>query len=177
MMNKTLFAAASAAFLALASAPMAFAADITIKDAYMRVSGAMANSGAAFMTIENTGAEDRLIDAHSDLAQKVELHTHLEDANGVMKMVHVEEGFPIAAGETHMLMRGGEHVMFLGLNSVPVQGDMVSLTLTFEKAGDITVEVPVDNERQPAMGGGMMGQGKMDHSKMGHGMKKEGASN
>lgn len=167
MTMNTLIAAASAAFLAMVSAPMAFAGDITITDPYLRVSGAMATSAAAFMTIENTGAEDRLIDAHSDLAKRVELHTHLEDANGVMKMVHVAEGFVIAAGENHMLMRGGEHVMFLGLNSVPVQGDMISLTLTFEKAGAVTVEVPVDNERVPAM----------DHSKMGHGMKKQGVSN
>lgn len=168
-MTKTpLFAAA---FMAMVSAPMAFAADITITDPYLRVSGAMANSGAAFMVIENHGADDRLIDARSDLAQKVELHTHLEDSNGVMKMVHVAEGFPIAAGENHVLQRGGEHVMFLGLNAVPVQGDMVTLTLTFEKAGDVTIEVPVDNERTPAMGK------MMDHGKMNHGKMKEGASN
>lgn len=165
MTKNTLFSAASAAFLALVSAPMAFAADITISDAYLRVSGAMANSAAAFMTIENHGAEDRLIDARSDLAQKVELHTHLQDANGVMKMIHVAEGFPIASGESHVLQRGGEHVMFLGLNSVPAQGDTISLTLTFETAGDVTVEVPVDNERTPAMG------------KMGHGKMKEGTGN
>ncbi|MGO4910374.1 copper chaperone PCu(A)C [Pseudorhodobacter sp. W20_MBD10_FR17] len=171
MISKSLFAAASAAFLAIAAAPVAFAADITIVDPYMRVSGAMATSGAAFMTIENHGAEDRLIDAHSDIAQKVELHTHLQDANGVMKMVHVEEGFPIAAGENHMLQRGGEHVMFLGLNTVPVQGDVVTLTLTFEKAGDIVVDVPVDNDRTPEMGKAM------DHSKMGHGKMKSGTGN
>jgi hypothetical protein len=46
------------------------------------------------------------------------------------------------------------------------------LTLRFEKAGDMTIEVPVDNERAAGMGAGMM-----DHSKMGHGMKKEAASN
>lgn len=171
MTKTTLFAAASAAFLAFATAPFAFAGDITISDPYLRVSGAMAKSAAAFMVIENHGAEDRLIDAKSDLAQKVELHTHLQDANGVMKMVHVAEGFPIAAGESHALMRGGEHVMFLGLNSVPVQGDTISLTLTFEKAGDVTIEVPVDNERADGMGAGM------DHSKMDHGKMKAGASN
>jgi periplasmic copper chaperone A len=171
MTKTTVFAAASAAFLAMVSAPLAFAADITITDPYLRVSGAMATSAAAFMTIENHGADDRLIDAHSDLAQKVELHTHLQDANGVMKMVHVAEGFPIAAGETHVLQRGGEHVMFLGLNSVPVQGDMISLTLTFEKAGDVTIELPVDNERTPVMGK------MMDHSKMGQGKMKNGAGN
>jgi periplasmic copper chaperone A len=171
MTKTTVFAAASAAFLAMVSAPLAFAADITITDPYLRVSGAMATSAAAFMTIENHGADDRLIDAHSDLAQKVELHTHLQDANGVMKMVHVAEGFPIAAGEAHVLQRGGEHVMFLGLNSVPVQGDMISLTLTFEKAGDVTVEVPVDNDRTPAM------DKAMDHSKMGQGKMKNGTDN
>lgn len=174
MTYKTLFAAA---FVAIVSAPMAFAADITIADPYMRVSGAMATSGAAFMVIENTGAEDRLIGVRSSLAEKVELHTHLQDANGVMKMLHVEEGFPIAAGETHVLQRGGEHVMFLGLNSVPVQGDVVELTLTFEKAGDIVVEVPVDNDRTPEMGKGMMDHSKMGHGKMDHGKMKEGAGN
>lgn len=170
MKNTPLFAAASAVFLTLASAPMAIAADITVTDAYLRHSGAMAKSAAAFMVIENHGAEDRLIDAHSDLAQKVELHTHLQDANGVMKMIHVSEGFPLAAGEKHLLQRGGDHVMFLGLNVVPVQGDTISLTLTFEKAGDVTIDVPVDNERMPEMG-------KMDHSNMGHGTMKQGSSN
>ncbi|WP_050522958.1 copper chaperone PCu(A)C [Pseudorhodobacter wandonensis] len=173
MTYKTLFAAAA---LAIASTTMAFAADITVSDPYMRVSGAMATSGAAFMVIDNHGDEDRLIGVRSDIAQKVELHTHLQDANGVMKMVHVAEGFPIAAGETHALQRGGDHVMFLGLNSVPVQGDVVELTLTFEKAGDIVVEVPVDNDRAPQMGNGM-GNGKMDHSKMNHGAMKAGAGN
>jgi copper(I)-binding protein len=171
MTTKSLFAAASAVFLALASAPMALAADITIADPYMRVSGAMATSAAAFMTIENHGAEDRLIDVHAEIAQKVQLHTHLQDANGVMKMMHVEDGIPIAAGETHMLQRGGEHVMFLGLNTVPVQGDVISLTLTFEKAGDIAVEVPVDNDRAPKMGKAM------DHSKMDHSKMKSGSGN
>ncbi len=171
MIKTTLFAAASAAFLALASAPMAFAADIIITDPYLRISGTMATSAAAFMTIENHGAEDRLIGARSDLAQRVELHTHLQDANGVMKMIHVEEGFPIAAGEAHMLQRGGEHVMFLGLNSVPTEGETINLTLTFEKAGDVTVEVPVDNKRTPEMGKAM------DHGKMGHGAAKGAAGN
>lgn len=171
MTKTTLFAAASAAFLALVSAPMAFAADITITDPYLRVSGAMATSAAAFMTIENHGDADRLIGARSDLAQRVELHTHLQDANGVMSMIHVEDGFPIPANAVHMLDRGGDHVMFLGLNSVPAEGDTIRLTLTFEKAGEVTVEVPVDNARVPVM------NKKMDHSKMGHGTMKNDAGN
>ena len=114
----------------------------------------MSASGAAFMQIMNhTGADDRLVDARSEVAERVELHTHLSDANGVMKMVHVEEGFAIPAGESHMLKRGGDHVMFLGLKESLHHGDVVSLTLVFEKAGEVSVEVPVDLERKPNHGG------------------------
>jgi hypothetical protein len=48
------------------------------------------------------------------------------------------------------------HVMFLGLNRPLTQGDEVEVTLTFEQAGEVTVTIPVDNERMPAgMGHGM----------------------
>lgn len=71
-----------------------------------------------------------------------------------MKMMHVEEGFAIPAGETYMLKRGGDHVMFMGLTEDMLQGGSVSVTLTFEQAGDIVIDVPVDLERQDH--GGMM---------------------
>jgi copper(I)-binding protein len=54
---------------------------------------------------------------------------------------------------------------------VPTEGETINLTLTFEKAGDVTVEVPVDNTRTPEMGKAM------DHGKMGHGAKKDAAGN
>ncbi|MEL0437510.1 copper chaperone PCu(A)C [Phycobacter sp. K97] len=151
------FAASSVAALTLAGAAMA--GGMMVHDAYARVSTKMSASGAAFMQIMNhTGADDRLINARSDVAERVELHTHLSDANGVMKMVHVEEGFAIPAGETHMLMRGGDHVMFLGLKETLHHGDMVPLTLVFEKAGEVSVDVPVDLERKPGHGGMMHGK-------------------
>lgn len=162
MTFKTILAAGTAALLAFSQGAMA-EGSISVSDAYMRASGAMASSGAAFMVIENHGSEDdRLIAVSSDVAERVELHTHQSDANGVMKMVHVEEGFPISAGTDHILARGGDHVMFLGLNRSVAQGDNVTVTLTFEKAGDVVVEVPVDMERKP-------GQAGMEHGTMGHG--------
>ena len=142
-----------AAIAASAFALPAFAADIMVQDPYARSSAMMATSGAAFMQIMNHGeTDDRLIGAASPVAEMVQLHTHKEDENGVMRMLHVEEGFPVAAGETLMLARGGNHVMFMGITEPFEQGDMIPLTLTFEKAGDITVEVPVDLERQPMHG-------------------------
>ena len=133
-------------------------AEMMVQDAYARAASPSAQSGAAFMEIMNMGeADDRLIAASSDIAARVELHTHIMDGD-VMRMVEMEEGFAIPAGDTVMLERGGKHVMFLGLNRSLAQGDEVEVTLTFENAGEMTVMIPVDNERQPAMGGGH-GQG------------------
>lgn len=147
----------SAAALVAASLP-ALAGDISIEEPYARAATSMAKSGAAFMTIVNAGAsDDRLVAADSDVAAKVELHTHEADANGVMRMVEVEEGFVVPAGGTRALQRGGDHVMFLGLTRPLEQGDTVTVTLSFEKAGDVVVEMPVDLTRGP--GGGSMGNG------------------
>ena len=153
-MTFTRIAAASVAALLATSA---LAADITIKDPYARASTMMSKSGAIFLTMENTGdSDDRVIAATVDVAERAELHTHKEDANGVMRMMEVEEGFVVPAGGMHMLKRGGDHVMMLGLTKALEQGDMISLTLTLEQAGEITVDVPVDLARKPT-------HGKMKH--------------
>jgi len=148
------FTLAAAAALTLGS--MA-AADIVIESPYARASGMGAIAGAAFMTIVNTGEEDdRLVAASSNVAERVELHTHLIDANGVARMVEVEDGFAVPAGRSHALERGGDHVMFMGLKEPFAPGETIEVTLTFEKAGDVTIEVPVDTSRAP-MGQGMGG--------------------
>ncbi len=157
---KTLLAAGAAALFTL---PAFADSKIMVKDAYARASGMMATAGAAFMQIENHGDEDdQLIDARSAIAKKVELHTHEIDDQGVAKMLHVPEGFTIPAGGMHALARGGDHVMFMGLNDKMADGKMVTVTLVFEKAGEVTIEVPVDLQRK-AMEGGEM---KMDHGNM-----------
>ncbi|MDJ0629375.1 MAG: copper chaperone PCu(A)C [Rhodobacter sp.] len=135
-------------------------AEIQIVDAYARASSPMAKAGAAFMEITNTAdTDDRLVAASSDIAKRVELHTHKDLGDGVMKMIEVEEGFVIPAGGSHALARGGDHVMFMGLTGPLEQGATVSVTLTFEQAGDVVVEIPVDNDRKPGPGG--MGHGAM----------------
>ncbi|SLN75173.1 copper chaperone PCu(A)C [Ruegeria meonggei] len=151
-LTSKLLASLTAATLATA----AFAQDtITIEDAYARSSGKTAKAGAAFMMIQNSGdADDRLISVESDAAARVELHTHVIDANGVAKMMEVEEGFVIPAGDMHMLKRGGDHVMFMGLTGPFEQGATVPVTLVFENAGEVVVEVPVDLERKDAGGHG-----------------------
>ena len=151
---------AGAAALAFSAPALA---DIVVKDAYARSAMATAKTGAAFMVIENTGdSDDRLVSATSDAAMKVELHTHVADGNGVMKMMEVEEGFVIPANGQHALARGGDHVMFMGLTGPFVQDETVTVTLTFENAGEMVVEIPVDLERQPMHGAGHSGHGGMN---------------
>ena len=103
-------------------------------------------------------APEGLIGASTPVAQKTELHTHKETADGVMKMMHVEEGFEIKAGETHALARGGDHVMMMGLSGPINEGDDIPVTLVFEKAGAIEVMITVDNKRGQLGHGGPSGQ-------------------
>ncbi len=145
--------------VALAFVPSA-QADILVHDAYARTAMPNAPTGAAFMTLENTGdSDDRLIGVRSDAAARVELHSHVAQGDGVMKMVHVQDGFAVPAHGSHALARGGDHVMFMGLVAPFEQGATVPVTLTFENAGDIAVDIPVDLDRAPDAGGHGHGHG------------------
>ena len=92
--------------------------------------------------------DDRLLRVYSDIAKKTELHTHLESDNGVMKMVHIDKGIEIGAMKEHALVRGGEHIMFMGLKEPFENGKIIMVTLFFEKAGEVSIEVVVDQKRK-----------------------------
>jgi len=145
----------------------AAAQSIQIEDPYFRTSGPMARAGAAFMTLVNPGTEDdRLIAARADIAARVELHTHIATGDGVMRMREVEDGFPIPAGGRHVLARGGDHVMFMGLSARPADGASVRVTLVFETAGEVVLDIPVDQDR-PAEAGHAHDHAH-DHGAMSH---------
>jgi len=174
MSFKSTFLAASAAIL---MATTAFAEGVEVHHPYARSASNMATTGAAFMVIHNHGGpDDRLIGATSDVAARVELHTHREDDNGVMRMIHVEEGFDLPTDGEIIMERGGHHVMFMGLNAPLTQGDVIDVTLIFETAGEVVVQVPVDLERQPGAGAhsghGQSHSHSQSHSH-GHGTKKD----
>jgi copper(I)-binding protein len=105
----------------------------------------MAGNGAAYMVIRNTGgADDALIGAASDVADMVELHeTTME---GSMAGMHPVEAIPVPAGGSVSLEPGGYHVMLIGLKEELQVGQTITLTLTFEKAGQITVQAEVREE-------------------------------
>lgn len=145
---KTITLAAVAALLPLS----AMAHDgMHAEDAYARSTNPQV--GAVFMRLENHREVDcTLTSARSDAADRVELHTHaMED--GVMRMVELEDGITVPAGETHLLERGGDHVMLMGLVQPLSPGDVVTLELDFGDCGTETVEAALDNDRTATHGG------------------------
>ncbi len=136
----------AAALLALLAIP-AFAhgfkvGSIEIEHPWARASAGSAENGAAYMVLNNEGKEaDKLVAASSPAADRVELHTHI-DEGGVMKMRQINT-VDIASGGTVKLAPGGLHVMLLGLKAPLVKGKAFPLTLTFEKAGTVLVEISV----------------------------------
>lgn len=139
-------AALTALVLAIAT-PVAAHDGVHIDGAYVRLIPG-AKSAAAFFTIENHATEDdRLIGASASIADKTELHTHVMGTDGTAMMRPIEGGIVIPAGAMHELKRGGDHVMLMMLKDRPAEGETVTLILTFERAGEVTVEAPVDNSR------------------------------
>ena len=123
-------------------------AAFAVEEPYLRSSLPTSTSAAAFLVLRNqTGRDDRLIAVRSALSGRVELHSHVEDANGVMRMGEIAGGVAVADGETHEFKRGGDHLMFMGLDAPLVQGALVPVTLVFEVAGEVEITVPVDLER------------------------------
>ena len=115
---------------------------IEVKDAWVRSSAMMDRAGAAYLVITNGGAEaDQLLSVSSDVAAVIELHESRE-VDGMMTMAPVPAIAVPANGQTE-LAPGGLHIMLIDLTRELTPGEPVTLNLTFEKAGAITVTASV----------------------------------
>jgi periplasmic copper chaperone A len=118
-------------------------AGIVVTDPMGRPAPLEGGTGGAFMTVRNeSGQADRLRSAASPAAQAVELHETVDD-NGVMRMVPQPDGWEVAPGGRLELKPGGKHIMLVGLVRPLKAGDTIEITLNFDKAGAIKVQVPV----------------------------------
>jgi copper(I)-binding protein len=97
--------------------------------------------GGGFLKITGGSASDRLLSASAGVSKVVELHTMEMDGN-VMRMRAID-AIAIPAGATVELKPGGNHVMFMGLTQTLKAGARFPLTLRFEKAGEVKVEMQV----------------------------------
>lgn len=118
---------------------------LEISDAWGRPSPTVASTGAFFMTITNNGDEDdALINAGSPACGTVELHESYMNDEGAMAMQPVEGGeIAIPAGGSAVLEQGGLHVMCIDKLEDFTEGAELELTLQFQNAGDITLNVEI----------------------------------
>ena len=118
------------------------AGNLQIAHAYAPVSIGAGKTGAVYFVIVNpTETPDRLISAKTPAARKAEVHNHLMQ-DGIMKMRKVD-GLEIAAGSSVMFKPGGYHLMLFGLEEPLKLGDSIEVELMFEKAGAMTLQVPI----------------------------------
>lgn len=138
----------------LTSATGVSASNVMIVQAFARASATpTAGSGAAYVSLMNHAAEaDRLLSATTPAAASAEIHM-TETVDGVMKM-KAAGPLEVPPMGTLEMKPGGYHVMLMGLKAPLKKGDEIEITLTFEKAGEVVVKVPV----------GEVAQGSMDHS-------------
>lgn len=118
--------------------------DIEIVHPWSRATPPGAKVAGGYFTVTNTGSSpDRLLSISSEISAKAELH-EMGVKDGVMTMRPVSGGLEIPAGGKVALAPGGYHLMFIGLKQQPKQGEAFPATLTFEKAGTVTVEFAVE---------------------------------
>ncbi|CAN5443945.1 copper chaperone PCu(A)C [soil metagenome] len=136
--------AVSLTFAAIVSfVTQAYAGDVMVGHAMARASTTpAAKTGAVYFMLMNHGtAADRLISVKTDAAARAELHeTAMENGIATMRKV---DAIDIGPHAMISLKPSGQHVMLFGLKAPLKKGEHLTLTLTFETAGDIPVDVTV----------------------------------
>jgi periplasmic copper chaperone A len=160
MMNRRLLLQLAAAMsltvasiLAVAVAARAEAGGIEVREPFSRASIGQSTSGVVYLTIVNRASgPDRLMAASTPVAARTDLHMTVRD--GDTTRMRRLESVEIPAGETVAFHPGGAHIMLTGLEAPLHEGDRFDLTLEFETAGPMTIEIPVKSIAAGADGHG-----------------------
>lgn len=110
-------------------------------------------STAAYLTLRNTTDRDiEIVSAESPVAAVTELHDHVEDEHGVMRMREVPS-ITIPANDRVELQPGSLHVMLIDLLEPLEQGQQVPIRLKLEGLRDLHLQAVVRRAERPAAGG------------------------
>jgi copper(I)-binding protein len=139
--------------LLLLSAPVG-AGSIQVKDAWaLHADQGEVTGIAVFMTITNYGTtRDRLYAAKSKVAGSAELSAERHSDHGALAAADggnthaTAVALEVKPGQSLALRHDGNHIMLHGIKSEVRAGDSFYLTLFFEEAGPIKVEVAVKDD-------------------------------
>jgi copper(I)-binding protein len=116
---------------------------VTVTHPWARATPGGATIGSAYLEVKaERGKGDRLIGARSPAAGTVELHNHVMEG-GIAKMRRVD-AIAVPGGKSVVLRPSGYHLMLTDLKAPLKEGDLVKITLVFEKAGTIDLEATVE---------------------------------
>jgi copper(I)-binding protein len=147
MLNKLIVIAALLLPACFANAHEYKAGEIEIAHPWSQELPPNAPTVAAYFVIQNGGkTADRLLSVDSPIAPQAQLHEHVMQGD-LMKMQQVPS-VEIPAGGNVIFAPMAYHVMLLNPTdrSLLTDGKQFPLTMHFEKAGDVTVEVSVQKK-------------------------------
>lgn len=122
-------------------AAMPAPASVQVLNAWSRATAPGASVGVAYFEIVNSGAADALIGMESPVAERAEMHS--TSMNGAVMQMRPVASVQVPAGARILFEPGGLHAMLIDLKQPLQQGQRFALTLLFERAGRIRVEVLV----------------------------------
>ena len=122
------------------------AAEVTVKDAWVRGTVPAQKATGAFLTLTST-VEAKLVSAKTPIGERAEIHK-TENHGGMMHMGEVES-VPLPARQEVKLAPGGYHVMILGLKKPVTAEQKVPITLTIEEKGGARKTVEVQASVRP----------------------------
>jgi copper(I)-binding protein len=144
---KSWFVACGFVLAALLSQSTAFAhgyskGELSVRHPWTRATPPGTTVGAGYLEIRNSGTEpDRLIGASTPAAKRVELHVLIREGD-IVRMSEVKS-LEVPARQRLILRPNVSHLMIVGLGKPLVKGARVPLTLRFEKAGELQIELEV----------------------------------
>lgn len=115
---------------------------LAVSDAWARTGKAGGNSAVYFVIDNRSAVQDALLSASCEAAMMTQVHQTSIDASGKASM-NEQESVPVAAYQQVSFQPGGLHVMLMNLKQDLAAGDTLTVTLNFEKAGQVEIEAQV----------------------------------
>ena len=120
---------------------------LTVAEAWAPATPPGSSTAAVYLEIVNAGANDeRLIGARTDVAARIEFHTHTH-RDGMMAMEQVASVI-VPSGESVTFKPHGLHLMLFDVRQELKPGDTISIVVDLELAGELSFAAEVRDIRQ-----------------------------
>lgn len=129
--------AVSGSLLLVSACGGSAASEIAVRDAFLGETEQGA-AAALYLTIEQSGGDDRLVGVTTDVSDVVGVMPATIDMSEALTDRSVDQ--PIEGDSTLQYSPGGEHLMVIAVSRPLVAGDLITVTLEFEDHEPVTVQ-------------------------------------